>query len=46
MKYSTPELIVLGPAAMLVLGVPIGDEDSTGEPNQQPMDGIATGLDD
>jgi len=46
MKYSTPELIVLGPAATLVLGVPIGDEDSTGAPNEQLMEGIAAGLDD
>ncbi|HWF83752.1 MAG TPA: hypothetical protein VG222_02855 [Vicinamibacterales bacterium] len=46
MKYSTPELVVLGPAATLVLGVIGVPEDSTGAPDEQLMEGIAPGLDD
>jgi hypothetical protein len=45
MEYSTPELVVLGPAATLVLGVPPGIEDN-GVTSEQLMEGITAGLDD
>jgi hypothetical protein len=46
MQYSTPELVVLGPAATLVLGVSGPTGDSTGAPDEQLIEGIAPGLDD
>jgi len=45
MQYSTPELVVLGPAATLVLGIPTGFDDN-GVSNEQLMEGVAAGLDD
>jgi hypothetical protein len=45
MKYSTPELVVLGSAAHLVLGAPQGDDDN-GTDFEQPAVGLVLGLDD
>jgi len=47
MKYSTPELIVLGSASVLVLGGEIGRFDHA-DPLEvtQPAMGVALGLDD
>jgi hypothetical protein len=46
MKYSTPELVVLGPAAVLVLGDIEGHLDNMVTFKTQPSVGIALGLDD
>jgi hypothetical protein len=46
MKYSTPELVVLGPAAVLVLGDSIGHFDNMGTLATRPSVGIALGLDE
>ena len=46
MKYSTPELVVLGPAAVLVQGGDIGWDDNTNPDYEKPMAGVALGLDD
>ena len=46
MKYSTPELLVLGPAAVLVLGDIEGHLDNMVTFKTQPSGGIALGLDD
>ena len=46
MRYSTPELVVLGPASVLALG---GDKrllDNATSHTSQPMTGVALGLDD
>lgn len=45
MRYSKPELVVLGPAAVLVLGGDIGLLDNGSSQRSQPMAGIALGLD-
>ena len=47
MKYSTPELVVLGSASGLVLGgeqVPAFDNDVS--ETSKPMAGVALGLDE
>lgn len=47
MLYSTPELVVLGPAPSLVLGGPPGildHDDPTAV--ERPVMGLALGLDD
>jgi hypothetical protein len=46
MKYATPELVVLGPAPVLVQGIApgLGDNGSS-ETSQTPL-GLAIGLDD
>ena len=44
MRYSTPELVVLGPAS--VLGGDIGLFDNGTSQTSQPMAGVALGLDD
>jgi hypothetical protein len=46
MKYSTPELVVLGAAAVLVLGVPIGSGDNGSSETSHAVAGIGLGLDD
>jgi hypothetical protein len=46
MKYSTPELVVLGPASVLVLGPEIGRGDNLVSPKSQEDAGVAMGLDD
>ena len=46
MRYSTPELVVLGPASVLVLGGDIGYLDNGSSQTSQPMTGAALGLDD
>jgi hypothetical protein len=45
MNYSSPELVVLGRADLLVLGDIEGFDDHVGSLTQPPM-GIALGLDD
>jgi len=46
MKYSTPELIVLGSAAVLVLGGDVGMDDNGSSETSKPIVGVALGLDD
>lgn len=46
MKYSTPELVVLGPTTVLVLGGDIGELDNVSTGMTQPAVGIALGLDE
>lgn len=45
MKYSTPELVVLGTAAALVLGQPGGIGDNP-DPEELLVEGLVAGLDD
>ncbi len=44
--YSTPELVVLGPAHVLVLGGDIGQLDNLVSETSQPATGVTLGLDD
>jgi hypothetical protein len=46
MKYSTPELVVLGTAAALVLGQPGGVDDHIRPDFEELTEGLAVGLDD
>jgi hypothetical protein len=46
MRYITPELVVLGPAATLVLGGVIGLGDNANPDFEYPDLGLALGLDD
>jgi hypothetical protein len=46
MTYSTPELVVLGPAQVLVLGGPIGKLDNEVSNHSRPPLGLSLGLDD
>lgn len=46
MKYATPELIVLGPASVLVQGGRIGVDDNGDSKTSKPAAGLALGLDD
>lgn len=46
MKYSTPELVVLGPAASLVMGSEPGKDDSIDRDNLEVDRGLEIGLDD
>lgn len=46
MKYSTPELVVLGTAATLVLGGELGVDDHIRPDFEQSAHGVALGLDD
>jgi hypothetical protein len=46
MKYSTPELVVLGSAAALVLGDIEGRLDNVSTLKTHPPAGVALGLDD
>jgi hypothetical protein len=45
MRYSAPELVVLGPAAVLVLGGTLGFDDNLMSQRSQPLAGVALGLD-
>jgi hypothetical protein len=46
MKYATPELVVLGPASVLVLGIKPGVFDNGSSLTSRPEAGIALGFDD
>jgi hypothetical protein len=46
MKYSTPELFVLGSASVLVLGGEEGRYDNVATFMTRPVVGVALGLDD
>jgi len=46
MTYSTPELVVLGQAHVLVLGGEIGEFDNLVSATTQPAAGMTLGLDD
>ena len=46
MRYSTPELVVLGSAAALVLGDIEGRLDNVSTLMTRPPAGVALGLDD
>jgi hypothetical protein len=46
MKYSTPELVVLGSAASLVLGDVEGKLDNVSTFMTRPPAGVALGLDE
>ena len=46
MKYSTPELVVLGTAAALVQGTPIGEGDNSNPDFERLKVGLVAGLDD
>jgi hypothetical protein len=46
MLYSTPELVVLGSASVLVLGDLPGRYDNVATLQTQPPAGIALGLDE
>ena len=46
MKYSTPELVVLGPASALVMGGDPGTRDSSNPTQEKPALGVLLGLDD
>lgn len=46
MRYSTPELIVLGPASALVLGDEINGDDNGASHVTKPPLGVVLGLDD
>ena len=45
MRYTKPELVVLGPATVLVQGIPNGLGDNP-NPFEQVADGVHVGLDD
>jgi hypothetical protein len=46
MKYATPELVVVGTAAVLVQGGIKGQLDNGDSQKSQPAVGIVLGLDD
>ena len=46
MKYMKPELMVLGPASVLVQGGLPGVSDNTSSDKEQAIVGIVLGLDD
>lgn len=46
MRYSTPELVIVGTAASLVKGLPDGLEDNGQMVREHDAEGIAMGLDD
>ena len=46
MKYETPELVVVGAATALVLGIPGGVLDNPDSQSSHAAEGIALGLDD
>jgi hypothetical protein len=46
MKYSTPELVVLGPAHVLVLGGDAGMLDNPLSEHSKPIGELSIGLDD
>jgi hypothetical protein len=46
MKYSTPEIVVLGSAAALVRGGEVGRHDNVSTFMTQPVTGVALGIDE
>ena len=46
MRYSTPELVVLGSASTLVLGDIFGEDDNVLTYKTRPPMGVALGLDE
>ncbi len=46
MKYATPELVALGQASILVLGIKPGLFDHGDSTTSRPVEGVALGLDD
>ena len=46
MEYSSPELVVVGRAEVVVLGTPNDVNDHIGSLFTQPLMGVALGLDD
>ncbi len=46
MKYSTPELVVVGAASVLVQGVPGGVLENGSSTTSRPIAGVLLGLDD
>jgi hypothetical protein len=46
MEYSTPELVLLGPATDLVQGPEPGELDNGSSMTSRPPLGVALGLDD
>jgi hypothetical protein len=46
MRYSTPELIVIGAASVVVLGGVEGRFDNVATFMTRPLAGVALGLDD
>jgi hypothetical protein len=46
MKYSTPEIVVLGTAATVVLGEPDGKDDNINPDREVLGVGLLLGLDD
>jgi hypothetical protein len=46
MKYSKPELVVLGPASLVIMGGPRGTGDSTNGDVEKVFPGVLPGLDD
>jgi hypothetical protein len=46
MTYSTPELVVLGPAQVLVLGFGLGVGDNDVSTTSKASVGLTLGLDD
>ncbi|HEY0872523.1 MAG TPA: hypothetical protein VGD94_03550 [Vicinamibacterales bacterium] len=46
MRYSTPELVIVGTAAGLVQGIPGGPLDNDVSVKSRPAEGLALGLDD
>lgn len=46
MQYSTPDLVVLGSASILVLGGEQGEFDNGGSETSKPLAGIVLDLDE
>ena len=46
MKYTTPELVVVGAASVLVQGITPGVFDNGGSVTSRPEAGVALGLDE
>jgi hypothetical protein len=46
MRYTKPELVVLGPATVLVKGIPVGVSDNPNPVLEQVAEGVHVGLDD
>lgn len=46
MRYSTPEIVLLGSASSLVLGADRGLDDNVATLITEPPAGLALGLDD
>jgi hypothetical protein len=46
MRYATPELVVLGAAAVLVQGGQPGQSDNGSSTTSKPLGGVLLGLDD